>query len=189
MKYPTLVRTAILAMALAAPGGVTVRADVIKLDVSATLVPLTGNCSPTCTLGGDIVIDNSSGAANNGFVSAEVTASEFSPSVGPFIHFGGIMPSGGLTELTINDSNSGLTLAFTTPTAGSLVGYTGGALSSDTALGANPEFIWSLSSGSLTQAVVPAPLIGRGLPTVLALSGVLFGAKLLRRRNRGPLAA
>jgi hypothetical protein len=136
-------------------------------------------------LGGDIVIDNSSGAANGGFVSAGVTASGFSPSVGPFIHFGGIMASGGLTELMINDSSSGLDFLFTTPTAGSLVGYTGGALSSGT-VGANPELLWSLSSGSLT---VPAPLIGRGLPAVLALSGVLFGAKLLRRRNRGSLAA
>ena len=79
MKYPTLVRAAILAVALAAPGGVTVRAGVITLDVSATFVPGQGNCNPTCTLGGDIVIDNSSGAANNGFVSAEVTASGFSP--------------------------------------------------------------------------------------------------------------
>jgi hypothetical protein len=33
-------------------------------------------------------------------------------------------------------------------------------------------------------AAVPAPLIGRGLPVLLAVSGLLFGAKLLQRGKR-----
>jgi hypothetical protein len=32
--------------------------------------------------------------------------------------------------------------------------------------------------------IVPAPLIGRGLPVLLAVGGVLFGAKLLERSRR-----
>jgi len=30
----------------------------------------------------------------------------------------------------------------------------------------------------------PAPLLGLGIPSALAVGGVLFGAKLLRRRRR-----
>jgi hypothetical protein len=50
------------------------RADIITLHVSGMLTPDTSigaACSPTCTLGGDIVIDNSAGADNGGFVSAD----------------------------------------------------------------------------------------------------------------------
>jgi hypothetical protein len=40
---------------------------------------------------------------------------------------------------------------------------------------------------TITQ-VVPAPVIGRGLPVILAVGGVLFGAKLLERskKHRSP---
>jgi hypothetical protein len=36
--------------------------------------------------------------------------------------------------------------------------------------------------------VVPAPLIGRGLPVLLALGGLLFGAELLERSKRRSLS-
>jgi hypothetical protein len=35
-----------------------------------------------------------------------------------------------------------------------------------------------------TTSAVPAPLIGRGLPVLLAVGGLLFGAKLLERRKK-----
>jgi hypothetical protein len=35
-----------------------------------------------------------------------------------------------------------------------------------------------------TTAAVPAPSIGRGLPVLLAVSGMLFSAKLLQRNKR-----
>jgi hypothetical protein len=35
-----------------------------------------------------------------------------------------------------------------------------------------------------TQAAVPAPLIGHGLPVLLAVGGMLFGAKLFERSNK-----
>src|SRR6266404_2686067 len=41
---------------------------------------------------------------------------------------------------------------------------------------------WFLKSSSSSQAV-PAPFIGGGLPALLAVAGILFGAKLLERRN------
>jgi hypothetical protein len=38
---------------------------------------------------------------------------------------------------------------------------------------------------SVNPAIVPAPLIGFGLPVFLAIGGLLFGAKLLQRGRRG----
>jgi hypothetical protein len=43
--------------------------------------------------------------------------------------------------------------------------------------GANQNF-------TLEIGAVPAPLIGRGLPVLLAVGGLLFGAKLLERGKR-----
>jgi hypothetical protein len=39
-------------------------------------------------------------------------------------------------------------------------------------------------SYNYTPVAVPAPLIGRGLPVLLAVGGLLFGAKLLERGKR-----
>jgi hypothetical protein len=39
-----------------------------------------------------------------------------------------------------------------------------------------------------TTAAVPAPLIGRGLPVLLALAGLLFCAELLERNKRRSLS-
>src|SRR5882724_4611846 len=119
MKYPTLIRMAAFAMALAAAGGVSVRASVITLDLSATTRPDSPNaaCSPTCTLGGDIVINNSTGA----IVSADVTATGFSPTVGPFTINPVIFVAGFVANLTINDAaGDSLAITFPAATSGSL---------------------------------------------------------------------
>jgi hypothetical protein len=82
MKRQTLVRVGIFAVTLAAAGlGAGVRiahAGVIKLDVSA---PMSATSPATCvmggcTLGGDIVIDNTAGTVN----SADVTLAGGTPA-------------------------------------------------------------------------------------------------------------
>ena len=51
-------------------------------------------------------------------------------------------------------------------------------------------YVWTWGSGdhadsfTLQIGAVPAPLIGRGLPLVLAVGGILFGAKLLQRSKK-----
>jgi hypothetical protein len=55
---------------------------------------------------------------------------------------------------------------------------------------ASPIFVPPLEGGLMTlqltgtQAVVPAPLIGHGLPVVLAVGGILFGAQLSKRSKK-----
>jgi hypothetical protein len=84
-------------LALSSPA----RAGIITLDVSATMIPLVISgpmlaCSPTCTLGGDIVINNSAGATNP--VTSEAV---------------GVSEVLSLTNLTINDAaNNQLFLLF-----------------------------------------------------------------------------
>jgi hypothetical protein len=139
LKPPKLLRTGILAMALAAvglgPGAGTARAAVITLDVSGSMmVAGPGGACPAvgCTLGGDIEINNSTGA----IVSEDVTMAGETPTVGPFTINSGIFAPLGLTLLDILDpAGDFLQLFFSTPTAGSLVGYTGGPLSTDTFVG------------------------------------------------------
>ncbi len=78
-------------------------------------------------------------------------------------------------------------------------GYVSGNPLSDTAtydnqtfssLGVTPgTYEWTWGSGAnqnftLDIEAVPAPLIGRGLPVLLAVGGLLFGAKLLERSKK-----
>jgi hypothetical protein len=193
MKPPEFLRAGIFAAALVAGGlaGAVARAGVITLDVSGTMSPnsgFPGACSPTCTLGGDIVIDNSPGAANSGFVSADVTASGFSPTVGPFTIFVGVHGiTNGLTSLNLEDSAADqLFLNFSTTTAGSLVGYIGGSLSSGNLNGPSVGLpptptVYDLSSGSLTAAVPEPPSILVLLSALAGLGAVLYTRRLPRR--------
>jgi hypothetical protein len=74
----------ILAAAGLGAGAGRARADIITLDVSASMRPTGGTClAAGCALGGDIVINNGPGVTNP-ILSEDVTASGFSPSVGPF---------------------------------------------------------------------------------------------------------
>jgi hypothetical protein len=174
--------------AAALAGGAPARADVITLNVSASFTPIfEAACSPTCMLGGDIVINNSTGAAKGGFVSANVTATGFVPGVGPFMNLQSFGP-GGLppvdnTQLVLESAPfvlplDTLTLLFLAPTEGSFVGYTGGQLVAGELIhvAQTGESTWGFASGSFTP--VPAPVIGNGLPLLLVVVGLLFGSRL-----------
>ena len=181
MKTVKFLWAGMLALAAAGLGlgGAPARADVIIFDVSGTMTPtLNAACSPTCTLGGDIVFDNSAGAPHMG-ISADVTVTGFSPSTGPFTGFAGIAAVSGLTRLTIDDASGDFVdLVFSTPTAGSLVGYTGGPLDTSTFVmtAGLPPSRWNLISGSLTaQTAVPEP------PSLLLLLSALTGLGALLR--------
>ena len=133
----TTLAAIVAGLALSSPA----RAGIITLDVSGTMSVAAGfgvACSPTCTLGGDIVIDNSLPAPGT-ILSEHVTATGFLPTVGPFTVNGGISGISGGVDLSISDAASNLlSLLFATPTAGSLVGYAGGPLSAAT--GISPPF-------------------------------------------------
>jgi hypothetical protein len=202
MKSATSMRSGVLAVTLAAAGfgvgGEAARADLITLDVSATFSPPSsdGVCRQTCTLAGDIMIDNSSGATNNGFVSADVTATGFSTGLGPlildpFTEFAGVgsfaVPPAN-TDLNLASSPDPirpfafLTLAFEAPTAGSFVGYVGGPLSGGT-ITTRASLPFTLISGSLTptaSTAVPEP------PSLLLLLSALGGCGTILFWGRRP---
>jgi hypothetical protein len=187
MKRQTLARVGIFAVVLAAGGlgaGVgAAHAGVITLDVSGSLSPTPpATCSAAgCTLGGDIVIDNTAGTVN----SADVTMTGGTPNLGPFTSVSGIANFLGITEMTIADSaDNRVGLFFATPTAGSLVGYTGGPLSMGNVRENTPTAfvqVFFLTSGSLTELTpVPVPEPASVLLLVSALAGA---CTLLGRRS------
>jgi hypothetical protein len=146
---------------------------------------------------------------------ASFTVSEGTAASGPITHsFSGdwIVPSGlELTSGTIAFAENGipaaqgvsdiLTFAYT---AGPLGGHLTGTFESDldpgllplpagaTVLSEATPFVFDnafiTADARSDVEVVPAPLIGFGLPVFLAVGGLLFGAKLLQR-NRGDAVA
>lgn len=166
-------------------------ADVITLDLSGTLHATSGSatCAATCTISGTVVVDNSSGASDHGFVSADVTVSGVSPALDPLTtgFVTNSMGGGVDTELTLTGSNDELVLLITTTTAGSLAGYDGGAdiaNAGDTLEGpVNAQYvpsIWEIPSISLTPAANAVPE-----PASLGILGAaLVGFALSRTRKR-----
>jgi hypothetical protein len=193
MKRLSLARSGIFAiifaLAAAAPGGGagTARAAVILLDVSGGMFMSspTGEgvptlCAsqfetPTCSLGGHVVIGNTA----NVVLAADVTVATML-TVFEFDHVGGIFTDDGLTELSLNNRESdNLELVFSTPTAGSVAGYAGGPLSTETSMSIDQGFgrvpiMLNLVSGSLTEtnAAIPVPEPSSLLLLVTAIAGV-----------------
>jgi hypothetical protein len=176
----------VLTLLLGAGAGIT-HADTVTLNVSGSLLPtgIGASCSGSgCKLGGDIVINNTTGA----IISEDVTVSGESPSVGPFTHNFGLSPTGFLTQLGIGDSTGdSLLLVFPTLIPGSVIGYNGGILTaSATAIDIipppNASFPgWFLEpAGALTPAVTPTPE-----PSSVTLMLLGVGLLFVTRRRMG----
>jgi hypothetical protein len=179
MAAPTAMLVAGLAAAELGAGTVTARAEEITLDVSGILYAQTtppASCSASgCTLGGHIVINNTTGA----IVSAHVTLAGETPVVGKFTNASskedfGLFREGSLTLLEIANSTPPnityiLGLYFVSPTPGSLVGYIGGPLISEFVIDEvlNSQFVGNilfdsqLSPGSLRcdRSAIPRNVI------------------------------
>jgi hypothetical protein len=137
-------------------------AETVTFDVSGTINATMGSavCSPSpCVLSGTIEADSITG----GTFDLDVVVTGESPLVGPFTVGEELGPVGfpdADTELIINDSSGNkLLLEFTTPTAGTFVGYTGGPLGIETQISLNGSADqFSNATGSLTLApAVPEP--------------------------------
>jgi hypothetical protein len=184
MKRAELLCAGMVAAAIVAVSDATAHADIVTLQVSGTLSPLSPpphepppeSCAATgCILGGEIVINNATGAV----ISADVTATGFSPGAGPFTAPQPLHTAFGLTDLEIVTApvfTSEAALIFSTPTAGSLVGYTGGSLSTNTGVRSQSgAFGWGLTSGSLTEiAVTPVPEPSTWAMMLLGFAGLGF---------------
>lgn len=117
-----------LAAAMLATGAGSARAAVVLLDASGGMsnpvsIP---SCTPSspCNLGGDIVIGDSTNVVHGADVTITIANQTvtFTGSSEPVVKFG-------LTAIVITEDDSifsRLTLVFSTPTVGSLVGYAGG---------------------------------------------------------------
>jgi hypothetical protein len=156
-----------LAAALLGTGAGAARADVILLDVSGVMSSESEMFCPPfsphpCNLSGDIVIGNSTNVvlgANVNLTFFDVNRHEFDFQ---FTNSTGIDTEFGLTRIDLTDNGPAnqLFLIFSTPTTGSLVGYTGGPLSTHTSvsLGSLGGEEFSLMSGSLTERNVAVPV-------------------------------
>jgi hypothetical protein len=185
MRKPPWIMLAGLLVAIGPPA---VRADTAKLDVSGNLVFANGfaSCSGSgCTLGGDIVINNTTGD----IISEHITMSGETPTVGPFTQtINGVSESGGLTRLDIPYAESNaLFLLFSAPTAGSSVGHNGGAVSDFTVLIAfgspaafSPIRVLSGGGPAFTPSVTPTPE-----PSSVALMLLGVGLMFVMRKRIG----
>jgi hypothetical protein len=117
-------------------------------------------------------------SSTNVALSADVTVTTLL-GVFQFDTFDGILIRHGLTDLRlVGPGISTLDLLFATPTAGSVIGYTGGPLSTQTFMlivqGNESPITFHLASGSLTEgnAEVPVPEPSVLLLLVTAIAGV-----------------
>jgi hypothetical protein len=177
-------------MLLMAPARAT--ASIVELDVSGTFTPATaplfgGTCSPSCTIGGDIVINNSADLVT----SADVTASGFDPAMGPFTILAAVAFGFGtqtVIQLT-NPADQTLDFVFNAPVRGTVTGYNGGPLNMSSEIyGAeySPAPLWFLTSGALTP--VPTPPVPEPSSVSLVVTGVAMVGFLLKSRSKGKLS-
>ncbi len=197
MKRSSLVCSIIfpLAAAVLGAGAGTARAAVILLNVSGSMSPnphgdtTCGVISgAVCELGGYIIINNSTDVV----LAANVTVTPPPPDTSPitFATFSPPSPQDGLTALGLSESGLGLQLVFSTPTAGSLVGYTGGPLSTETVILGEFGGVATLVSGSMTESAgvpsVPEPSTLALMVTGIAGVSTRWFAKRFRALRSGP---
>ena len=165
MRKSLWIMLAVMFVAVSAPVS---HADTVTLDVSGGVSPVQGSCSGSgCTLGGDIVINNTTGTV----ISIDVTVAGASPAVGPF---NGILFFHA-SSLTGFDGSGDILSVSIAP--GTWVGYTGGAFSGG--IVAPGKDLFSITDGVFTPAVA-APE-----PSSVALMLLGVGLVLLLRRRIG----
>jgi hypothetical protein len=193
-----------------AQAGYIVTLEQEGLNVVATgsgtidLTGLTFNGNLSNIGGAQIAPDANVGYIQTGPTTTPQPASQYTGFTGPF-SFGPPSIIGG----TGASSGSGDTVAIAAGVDKLLdlpQGYVSGSPLSDTStydnqtfasLDATPgTYVWTWGSGAhadsftlqIGPAAVPAPLIGHGLPVLLAVGGLLFGAKLWGRAKRQQVA-
>jgi len=175
MRKSLWILLAVLWVAIGAPNA---HADSVTLDVSGSLSPVAGDggsCPTVCTLGGDVVIDNTAGTVT----SVDITVAGASPSVGPF----DLSPSFFSPKSTLfsDDLLGDELLLFLSGTSGTLVGYTGGAILDGTILDASSNDLYTVNTGALTE-VTAAP---EPSSIVLMLLGLALVVVMRKRIGQG----
>ncbi|HTV54523.1 MAG TPA: hypothetical protein VMI06_06380 [Terriglobia bacterium] len=163
-KWPVL---PVICVALAALAPAVASADTIsRFNVSGALMP-------SGKLTGTLMIDVTAGTVTNVSVTFPTLAT-FDVLTESATFFGG---------WAINATNTASDLLFlsftTTPTAGSLVGFAGGSITTGEALSPSSQVLFTITSGTGSIAPVPEPR-----PLVLFLvAGLAFLAFGLGRRR------
>jgi hypothetical protein len=164
---------AVLAVAVGAPYA---SADIVTLDLSGSLTPAGEACSPSgCTLGGDIVINNTTGTVT----SVDFTVAGESPSVGPFNTFIEFVAIG--STLVTNDSAGDVFTLLLSGNPGTLVGYTGGAILAG-AIDGSMGTVFSVNTGA---ALTEAEAVAAPEPSSVALMLLGVGLVFVTRKRIG----